>query len=166
MKYKSNILQTPIGKISVYASEEGVREIRFHNHKKEVLTSLHQEALAQLEEYFRGRRQVFELPLSIKGTDFQVRVWDCLRGLGFGETTNYGSIAHSVGSPRASRAVGNAVGRNPLPIVIPCHRVLHAGGGIGGFSGGLSKKRWLLNHETFRSPISRPGAISLVSVGI
>ncbi|MCB0416803.1 MAG: methylated-DNA--[protein]-cysteine S-methyltransferase [Bdellovibrionaceae bacterium] len=166
MKYTNNILQTPIGKISVYACEDGLREIRFQNHKKEPLTDLHVDALKQLEEYFAGTRQIFELPLSLTGTDFQVRVWDSLRVLGFGETTNYGSIAHSVGSPRASRAVGNAVGRNPLPIVIPCHRVIHAGGGIGGFSGGLSKKRWLLNHETFQFPTSRRDVASLVSVGI
>ncbi|MEZ4751635.1 MAG: methylated-DNA--[protein]-cysteine S-methyltransferase [Bdellovibrionota bacterium] len=166
MKYTSNILQTPIGKISVYASEEGLSEIRFQNHKKQALTELHVDALAQLEEYFEGRRQAFELPLSLTGTDFQVRVWDSLRLLGFGETTNYGSIAHSVGSPRASRAVGNAVGRNPLPIVIPCHRVIHSGGGLGGFSGGLSKKKWLLNHETFQFPTSHRGVVSLVSVGI
>lgn len=102
----------------------------------------------QLEEYFRGGRTTFELPLALSGTPFQLAVWNALKEIPFGETRSYSEIAHAIGRPDACRAVGAANGRNPIPIVIPCHRVVGADGSLTGFGGGLQAKRWLLDHET------------------
>ena len=104
-------------------------------------------AVAQLEEYFAGRRQQFDLPLELDGTDFQRRVWLTLAEIPYGETVSYAELAMMVGRPNAYRAVGQANGANPVPIVLPCHRVLASGGGIGGYGGGLPMKRQLLEME-------------------
>jgi methylated-DNA-[protein]-cysteine S-methyltransferase len=104
-------------------------------------------AVRQLGEWFEGRRQVFDLPLELHGTEWQRRVWDVLLEIPFGETMTYGEVAGRAGRLGAARAVGSAVGRNPVAIVVPCHRVVAAGGALGGFSGGLDNKRWLLAHE-------------------
>ncbi len=104
-------------------------------------------AVAQLEEYFAGRRQQFDLPLELDGTDFQRRVWLTLAEIPYGETVSYAELAMMVGRPNAYRAVGQANGANPIPIVLPCHRVLASGGGIGGYGGGLPMKRQLLEME-------------------
>lgn len=101
----------------------------------------------QLEEYFRGERREFDLPLAPEGTDFQQRVWQRLLGIGYGTTTTYGALAQSLGNPNASRAVGLANGSNPIPIVIPCHRVIGANGALTGFGGGLPVKSALLELE-------------------
>jgi len=105
------------------------------------------EARRQLSGYFRGELAVFELPLAMNGTTFQKRVWKALRGIPYGETRSYRDIAESIGSPRATRAVGAANGRNPVAIIVPCHRVIAADGSLGGYSGGLRTKRLLLDHE-------------------
>ena len=104
-------------------------------------------AVRQLDEWFEGRRRAFDLPLELHGTVWQRRVWDVLLEIPFGETLTYGEVARRAGRPGAARAVGSAVGRNPVAIVVPCHRVVAAGGALGGFSGGLDNKRWLLAHE-------------------
>lgn len=104
-------------------------------------------AAAQLREYFAGRRRTFELPLAPLGTDFQRAVWRALAEIPWGETRSYGDIARSIGRPRAVRAVGAANGRNPLPIVVPCHRVVGSDGALTGFAGGLTVKRQLLALE-------------------
>lgn len=104
-------------------------------------------ATSQLEEYFSGVRQAFELPLDVRGTTFQRAVWSQVARIPYGATATYGGIAQLVGKPRASRAVGGAVGANPLPIVIPCHRVIGAGGDLTGFGSGLSIKESLLRLE-------------------
>ncbi len=104
-------------------------------------------AIAQLHEYFEGRRRKFELALAPAGTDFQRRVWRALATIAYGETISYGGLAHRIGNPRASRAVGLANGANPLPIVVPCHRVIGANGSLTGFGGGLPIKRALLALE-------------------
>ncbi|MEO8560769.1 MAG: methylated-DNA--[protein]-cysteine S-methyltransferase, partial [bacterium] len=104
-------------------------------------------ARTQLDEYFAGHRTQFELPLSPEGTEFQRRVWDALAEIPFGTTISYLELARTVGDPRAVRAVGGANGRNPLPIVLPCHRVIGADGSLTGFGGGIERKRWLLEHE-------------------
>jgi methylated-DNA-[protein]-cysteine S-methyltransferase len=104
-------------------------------------------AVAQLEEYFAGRRQQFDLPLELDGTDFQRRVWLTLAEIPYGETVSYAQMAMMVGRPNAYRAVGQANGANPIPIVLPCHRVLASGGGLGGYGGGLPMKRQLLEME-------------------
>ena len=103
--------------------------------------------LAQLTAYFEGRLERFELRLAPRGSPFQLRVWDALRAIPFGETRSYGAIAEVLGDPGASRAVGAANGSNPLPVIVPCHRVIGADGSLTGFGGGLARKRWLLEHE-------------------
>ncbi len=109
----------------------------------EVLTS----AARQIEDYFSGRLMQFQLPLDLHGTAFQVRVWQQLTEIPFAATRSYGEIAESIGHPAACRAVGNANGRNNLPVFVPCHRVLAAGGKLGGFTGGIGLKKRLLDHE-------------------
>jgi methylated-DNA-[protein]-cysteine S-methyltransferase len=113
-------------------------------------------AARQLGEWFEGRRRTFDLPLELHGTAWQRRVWDVLLEIPFGETVTYGEVARRVGRPESARAVGHAVGRNPVCIVVPCHRVVAAGGAIGGYAGGLDNKRWLLAHERGQSPEPSP----------
>jgi methylated-DNA-[protein]-cysteine S-methyltransferase len=101
----------------------------------------------QLAAYFAGELRRFDLPLAPEGTDFQLRVWKALLSTPFGQTQSYGDLARRIGRPRAVRAVGAAIGRNPLPIILPCHRIIGHDGGLTGFGGGLDRKRWLLKHE-------------------
>jgi methylated-DNA-[protein]-cysteine S-methyltransferase len=105
------------------------------------------QAARQLDEYFTGRRREFDLPLRLDGTDFQRRVWNVLLEIPYGATWSYGDLARRIGNPKASRAVGLANGRNPLSILVPCHRVIGADGSLTGYGGGLQRKRWLLAHE-------------------
>ncbi|HET8615382.1 MAG TPA: methylated-DNA--[protein]-cysteine S-methyltransferase [Actinomycetales bacterium] len=111
-------------------------------------TRLLQQAVDELAAYFAGELTQFELPLQLGGTPFQLRVWQALREIPFGATATYGELAEQLGSSGASRAVGLASNRNPVPIIVPCHRVIGAGGGLVGFGGGLACKRWLLDHES------------------
>jgi methylated-DNA-[protein]-cysteine S-methyltransferase len=106
------------------------------------------EVRAQLEAYFAGRRRDFDLPLAPAGTPFQRRVWQALREIPYGQTVSYGVLAARLGQPGAGRAVGLANGQNPISIVIPCHRVIGAGGALTGYGGGLERKRWLLALES------------------
>ena len=101
----------------------------------------------QLEEYFAGTRRDFDLPLAPRGTGFQQIVWRALTTIGYGQTWSYGQLARAIGRPAASRAVGAANGRNPLAIIVPCHRVIGANGTLTGYGGGLPAKKWLLQHE-------------------
>jgi methylated-DNA-[protein]-cysteine S-methyltransferase len=105
-------------------------------------------AREQVEAYFDMRLTQFDLPLEAGGTEFQQRVWESLRTIPFGETISYAELARRVGNPKAVRAVGAANGRNPLMIIVPCHRVIGADGSLTGFGGGIDRKRWLLDHET------------------
>jgi methylated-DNA-[protein]-cysteine S-methyltransferase len=109
------------------------------------------EAKRQLDEYFAGTRESFDLPLAPEGTAFQQRVWRALLAIPYGTTCSYGELARAIGRPAASRAVGAANGKNPLAIVVPCHRVIGANGTLTGYGGGLPTKRWLLDHEMHRS---------------
>lgn len=102
---------------------------------------------AQLAEYFAGVRRDFELPIAPRGTGFQAIVWRALVAIPYGETRSYGELARGIGRPAASRAVGAANGKNPISIIVPCHRVIAASGGLTGYAGGLAAKRWLLAHE-------------------
>jgi methylated-DNA-[protein]-cysteine S-methyltransferase len=113
------------------------------------------EAVRQLREYFAGERRAFDLPLCLSGTDFQKLVWRQLTAIPFGETWSYGQLAKSLGNPSACRAVGLANGKNPIAIIVPCHRVIGADGTLTGFGGGLPRKEWLLTHE------GRPGTQAL-----
>ena len=151
-------LDTPIGTLTLVGSDQGVRRIYFAeltdsdvqfldalpvDAQHSVLVS----AAQQLEEYFSGTRQLFDLPLDLVGTDFQLDTWHALANIDYGTTATYGEQAHSIGRPRAVRAVGGANRCNPVPIVLPCHRVIGANGTLTGFAGGLDTKRWLLAHE-------------------
>jgi O-6-methylguanine DNA methyltransferase len=107
-----------------------------------------EDAARQANEYFRGMRTTFDLPFRMKGTDFQRRVWEHLQLIPFGSTISYGQLAERIHAPSAFRAVGNANGRNCLPVFIPCHRVLAVGGKLGGFTGGIGLKKRLLAHES------------------
>jgi methylated-DNA-[protein]-cysteine S-methyltransferase len=108
---------------------------------------------AQLAEYFAGTRTEFDLPLHMIGTEWQRRVWAALLVIPCGETTSYGAIAASLGVPHAARAVGWANGQNPVPIIVPCHRVIGADGSLTGYGGGLDAKRWLLAHEASQAAL-------------
>lgn len=104
-------------------------------------------AREQLQAYFRGERQHFDLPLAGEGTVFQQSVWKALREIPYGHTESYGELARRIGNHKASRAVGLANGRNPIGIIVPCHRVIGANGSLTGYAGGLERKKWLLAHE-------------------
>jgi len=110
-------------------------------------------AARQLKEYFAGKRREFNLPLRMEGTEFQQRVWRELTKIPFGETRSYGQLAKRLNNPNGSRAVGLANGRNPIAIIVPCHRVIGADGSLTGFGGGLDRKEWLLTHEG--QPVTR-----------
>jgi methylated-DNA-[protein]-cysteine S-methyltransferase len=122
-------------------------------------------ARTQLAEFFDGRRTRFDLPLAAVGTDFQRGVWRTLARLPFGATTTYASLAATAGRPEAARAVGAAVGRNPLSIVVPCHRVVGADGALIGYAGGLDRKRFLLDFESRLGAPVRPRAARQTGTG-
>jgi len=107
----------------------------------------------QLSEYFAGTRTSFDLPLDPRGTPFELSVWQELRAIPFGATRSYSDIARRLGDPRSTRAVGAANGKNPIPIIVPCHRVIGAHGELTGFGGGIDRKRWLLEHEGALLPL-------------
>jgi len=147
---------SPVGRLRLIASHEALVSVWFEHGRDAARKSLWMtrrqspildRARLQLEEYFAGRRQHFELPLDPRGTEFQRRVWQRLLKIPYGETTTYGALARELGDPGASRAVGLANGSNPLPIVIPCHRVIGADGSLTGFGGGLAIKSALLELE-------------------
>jgi methylated-DNA-[protein]-cysteine S-methyltransferase len=150
-------LDTPIGTLLVAGDEKAVRRIDFLKNGKartpeqgwtESSRGPVGQAIKQLREYFAGRRAEFDLPLAPAGTEFQRAVWRNLQDIPYGETISYGELARRVGNPKASRAVGAANGQNPIPIVIPCHRVIGANGKLTGFGGGLPTKEALLALET------------------
>lgn len=157
-KRYSIVDSTPIGPITVIADGDEIVAVYMETHAHApdpAAYGVHMdgdpllgEAARQLTEYFAGDRTQFELPLRPHGTDFQQRVWRALSDIPFGTTWSYRQLADYVGSPTASRAVGLANGRNPISIVIPCHRVIGADGSMTGYGGGIERKRWLLAHET------------------
>lgn len=156
-------MPSPIGELTLTANDDGITGILFetNRHAKPRLdewtradrsedrpaTIALSAVRSQLDEYFRGERRDFDLPLAPRGTEFQRRVWNALREIPFGRTVSYIDIARRLGDPAAVRAVGAANGRNPIPIVVPCHRVIGADGSLVGFGGGMERKRWLLAHE-------------------
>ena len=140
-------IETPIGPLTLEADENAVTAIRFSAGGAQDASPLLDAAEAQLREYFAGARRTFDLPLAPHGTAFQRRVWMALRAIPSGETRTYGELAAAIDSPNASRAVGMANHRNPIPIIIPCHRVIGANGTLTGYAGGLEIKRRLLALE-------------------
>jgi len=148
---------SPLGELVLTASETALTGVYFPTSRH--VSRLHgvergtggEDVLArarqQLSEYFARARTTFELALDPPGTDFQRQVWDALRAIPYGTTVSYGELARRLGDVRATRAVGAANGKNPIPIIVPCHRVTGARGELTGFGGGLDRKRWLLEHE-------------------
>ena len=146
------ILDSPIGPLSVAKNERGeVTEIHFAAKMKNDWRrddSAFDDVATQLREYFAGKRRAFDLPLAPSGTPFQLSVWNELRAIPYGRTKSYLDIANAIGKPAACRAVGAANGANPLPIVVPCHRVIGSNGALTGFGGGIDVKRRLLALES------------------
>jgi len=141
-------VETPIGTLWLTRDEHGLSGVAFDGPSGAGSgDGLLLDAADQLSAYFGGERDRFELPLSPRGTDFQQRVWSAVDAVPYGTTTTYSALAAAVGMPTARRAVGAANGRNPLPIVIPCHRVVGAHGALSGYGGGLERKRALLELE-------------------
>ncbi len=157
-----SVLSVPLlKKVFVASTEKGVCAIDFHVGEKEFLEYLrkrfngrivkdskgNKRALSQLKAYLGGRRKNFDCPLDLGGTPFQRRVWAALMKIPYGKTRSYQDIARAIGHPRAYRAVGNANGANPIPLIVPCHRVIESNGGLGGYGQGLGFKRKLLDLE-------------------
>ncbi|QPG05529.1 methylated-DNA--[protein]-cysteine S-methyltransferase [Salinimonas marina] len=144
----SQTLSTPCGLLVVNATDAGLYQIDFTDTPAAGQPNAHtQAAVAQLTEYFAGERQHFSLPLTATGTTFQHQVWQALQDIAYGQTVSYGDIARRINNPKAVRAVGMANGRNPLAIVVPCHRVIGSNKTLTGYAGGLERKAFLLNHE-------------------
>jgi methylated-DNA-[protein]-cysteine S-methyltransferase len=143
-------IDTPIGWLEICTSLHHVRAIRFVDELPEKApndTGVLEDCKNQLEEYFKGNRTSFDFPFELSGTDFQKSVWNMVLTIPFSETRSYGEIAQALGNANLMRAVGLANGKNPLPIVIPCHRVLGSNNKLVGYGGGLERKDWLLKHE-------------------
>jgi methylated-DNA-[protein]-cysteine S-methyltransferase len=148
---------SPIGELVITASDSGLTGVWFPGNVPVAAARRDDEpgpasavlarVAEQLAEYFAGTRTTFDVPLDAGGTPFERRVWDALRTIPYGTTLSYGELARRLGDVRATRAVGAANGKNPIPIIVPCHRVIGANGALTGFGGGLDRKRWLLEHE-------------------
>lgn len=142
-------LHTPTGYLRFYANETAVTEIKFYDDSSsENANEISALAKTQMQEYLAGTRHAFDLPLAPKGTEFQMRVWDQLLHVAYGQTASYLDIAKALNKPTACRAVGAANGKNPIAIVIPCHRVIGANGKLTGYAGGLPRKSFLLSLES------------------
>ena len=145
-------LPTPIGVLSLEADETGLTAIHFpgrspYTPKSSNTSDLLAEAARELQAYFEGRLTAFSVPLNWRGTPFQETVWRALMDIPYGETVSYGEIAKAIGRPKSARPVGGAVGRNPLPIIVPCHRVIGSDQSLTGFTGGIDIKVALLKQE-------------------
>lgn len=147
-------LDTPLGLFEFMATGQGIRQAIFCGEQnisditaKSKVNDITALCKQQLIEYFAGQRQVFTVPLDPQGTEFQQSVWDCLVKIPFGTVKSYGEIAKILNKPKASQAVGGANGRNPITLIVPCHRVIGGNGSLTGYAGGVERKLWLLNHE-------------------
>ena len=148
------VVDTMVGLLTIGGDEHFIHTVRFGGHVRDdisrtdnVTAPLLEEASSQLDQYFTGSRTRFDLPLQPAGTDFQQRVWRALSDIGYGQVLTYGELAGVLGNVHLARAVGQAANRNPLPIIIPCHRLVGSGGWIGGFAPGVELKKVLLEHE-------------------
>jgi len=151
-------MESPVGSLLLAGDSEGLRLVSFERGKRASSepagaewtpnAKLFAEAIRQLRAYFDGRLREFDLPLAMEGTEFQLRVWNALREIPYGETISYAQLAGRIGNPKAIRAVGSANGSNPIPIIVPCHRVIGNDGSLTGFGGGLPTKKKLLALES------------------
>jgi len=143
-------IDTPIGLLEVQTSEDALLAVTFVESKTEDsdnVPEVLENACTQLKEYFAGERQSFDLPLLPDGTDFQKQVWNALVEVPYGRTSTYKKQSQTLGNPKAIRAVGTANGKNPIAVVIPCHRIVGSDGSLTGYASGLARKDWLLKHE-------------------
>lgn len=164
MRIAYHVMSSPIGLLFLARTEKGLRYVDFMDKKSlKRMISNHaadypdaqwepslldlRDAVDQLDEYFTGMRYLFDVALDLQGSEFQLQTWAELARIPFGETRTYGQIAKAVGQPKAARAVGLANNQNPIPIVVPCHRVIGANGKLTGYGGGVQRKKWLLQHE-------------------
>ncbi len=141
---------SPIGLIEVGGTDTALTSLYFVETRRQdapLSTALLDETLCQLDDYFAGKRRIFDLPLEPAGTPFQRSVWAQLLAISYGSTASYQQIAEALGNPKAIRAVGAANGRNPISLIIPCHRIIGSNGKLIGYGGGLWRKQWLLQHE-------------------
>lgn len=152
------LIEAPFGPVTVTAGDDGVRGVSFGGEpgarlplgatvQRDESHPVVSRALGQLREYLEGTRREFDLPLVLEGTEFQVAAWRALARVPYGATATYATQAATIGRPTATRAVGAANGRNPVAIVLPCHRIVGSDGSLTGFAGGLGTKKWLLAHE-------------------
>ena len=165
MKPSYHQIDSPIGTLTLTADADTLTGVYMESEKHPVAellkTHTHspdslRDATTQLTDFFRGSRTTFNLPLAPRGTDFQQRVWKLLLSIPFGETWSYRALAVALGDPNASRAVGLANGRNPISIIIPCHRVIGSAGSLTGYGGGLPRKKWLLEFEAAHAHSALP----------
>jgi len=160
----STTVPSPVGELTLVGSDAGLRAVLWPNERAGRVTFAEPLAAGshpildatatQLGHYFDRSLTCFDLPFDVAGTEFQVDVWRALGQIPFGETRSYGELAADLGKPSAARAVGAATGRNPLSIVIPCHRLVGQSGKLTGFAGGIEAKRWLLDHESTNQSLS------------
>ena len=143
------IIETPIGPLHAVVDEAGrLVELGFREPLLQTSSAaLPTHVIAQVSEYFSGKRQTFDLELAPRGTPFQLAVWNALLAIPYGDTISYAELARRIGKPAAVRAVGSANGANPIPVIIPCHRVIGSNGSLTGYGGGIERKQWLLAHE-------------------
>ena len=182
MRIAYHMMSTPVGLLLLARSERGLRLVEFMQRKSlKRMIAAHPPELAeakwepsllelkpvvdQLDAYFNGMLHEFELPLDLQGSEFQLKVWKALLQIPFAETRTYGQIAKAIRQPKATRAVGLANNQNPIAVIVPCHRVIGANGSLTGYGGGISKKRWLLDHEMLHRPVERTVGELFVGVG-
>lgn len=141
---------SPIGTLEISSESGFIIRVSFLDNEPSIndSDSVLDKCAKQLDEYFKNQRTEFDLPLNPKGTDFQKTVWKELQNIPFGKTTSYMDLANQLGDPKVIRAAGTANGRNPIAIIIPCHRVIGTDGNLTGYAGGLKRKQWLLEHES------------------
>ena len=147
---KTAFIQTPLGTAKIVGDTHGIRAITVSDEAAELNTDIPEElqlCVQQLQEYFDGNRTEFDFAMNPQGTDFQKRVWQSLLEIPFGKTTSYLQLSKDLGDVKAIRAVASANGKNPLWVVVPCHRVIGSDGSLTGYAGGLWRKKWLLEHE-------------------
>lgn len=149
---KTAFINTPVGILELKGDAEGLASVLFKDEENDVVSEKIpielKDVATQLREYFEGNRREFTLKLSPEGTDFQKRVWQQLQEIPFGKTTSYQQMANTLGDPKVIRAAASANGKNPISIIIPCHRVIGSDGSLTGYAGGLHRKKWLLEFES------------------
>lgn len=149
---KTAFIETPVGILELKGDAEGLASVLFKDSENVVVSEKIpkelKDSVNQLQEYFEGKRKEFNIKLFPKGTDFQKKVWKQLEGIPFGKTATYQQMANQLGDPKVIRAAASANGKNPISIIIPCHRVIGSDGSLTGYAGGLHRKKWLLEFES------------------